>query len=157
MDRKGITLIEFLFICLALFVLFGIMMQGRYPSGGIHRSREAATKGNLGAIRSGLNCYFSENKCYPARGYLNKSPFIGLTANEYMDDIPRAYEDCKLYKEFHEKNKSRVEDVNLGCRGSENGGWAYFTPAGSACPPTIARISVNCAQLDSKKVVISTW
>lgn len=154
MDRKGMTLIELIFICLAFFVLFSITMIGRYPD--MHRAREASTKGNLGTLRSALASYFHDNKCYPARGRLTEKPFIGTTSENYIDEIPAAREDCKLYKEFHEKNKSKVEDVDLGGRGSENGGWAYFTPAGSTCP-TVARICVNCAQLDSKGTVISTW
>lgn len=159
MNDKGMTLKDLLILLgIILVIIFFATPRGLWPSSkSIRRAREASTKGHLGALRSALNIYFSEHGSYPARDKLDEKPFIGVKAENYIDEIPKDSEYCKLYRDYHEANSKTVQDFDLGATGTEDGGWAYFTPAGSSISPKKAEIRVNCGQLDSKKTVISTW
>ncbi|MBI5555872.1 MAG: prepilin-type N-terminal cleavage/methylation domain-containing protein, partial [Elusimicrobia bacterium] len=82
-SKKGFTLVELMIVVAIIGILAGIAIP-RYMNF-VRRSREGATKGNLGAIRSALNIYYTDQEgIYPAT--LNSSPFIGTGAANYLDE-----------------------------------------------------------------------
>jgi type IV pilus assembly protein PilA len=171
-SRKAFTLVELMIVVAIIGILAGIAIP-RYMNF-VRRSREGATKGNLGAIRSALNIYYSDmDGFFPARitdggttmngTGIQVAPFIGVTANNYLDTIPPATEDCAQYG-AHRANTTRVDGRAMSCTGAETGGWTYQTvvwPAGAASgaieSTAAARVVVNCSQLDTKGTTISQW
>ena len=154
-SKKGFTLVELMIVVAIIGILAGIAIP-RYMNF-VRRSREGATKGNLGAIRSALNIYYSDmDGFFPARNGLAAAPFLGLTANNYLDAIPAATEDCTNYA-AHRPNGTTVDvtATNLSLSGSNNGGWEYLTP--TAISTSVCRLVVNCTNVDTRFTQISSW
>lgn len=77
--EKGFTLIELMIVVAIIGILAAIAIP-RFADL-IRKSKEGATKGNLGALRSALSIYYGENEgLYP-------SSLAGL-ADRYIDAIP---------------------------------------------------------------------
>ena len=64
-SRRGLTLIELMVV----IVLMGLLLAVAIPKIGnaIKKSKESATRGNLGIIQSGIDLYYSDSVkgCYP--------------------------------------------------------------------------------------------
>lgn len=157
-SKKAFTLVELMIVVAIIGILAGIAIP-RYMNF-IRRSREGATKGNLGALRSALNIYYSDNEgIFPpatAAG-ITGAPFIGNSANNYLDAIPLATEDCDLYS-AHRANGGAVAVGVFTLAPTNVGGWAYR--AGTllvAYATAPAKMVVNCIRPDSRSTTISQW
>ncbi len=82
--KNGFTLIELMMVV----AIIGILSSVALPKFAymVRKSREASTKGNLGAIRSGLSIYYAENEGnYPS----TLTSFFSTT--KYMSNIPTSW------------------------------------------------------------------
>jgi prepilin-type N-terminal cleavage/methylation domain-containing protein len=157
-SKKAFTLVELMIVVAIIGILAGIAIP-RYMNF-IRRSREGATKGNLGALRSALNIYYSDNEgIFPpatAAGF-NAAPFIGTSANNYLDAIPQATEDCDQYA-THKNNGMGVAYGQFTTAATNVGGWQYnagFAATNFSTAP--AKLFTNCSRTDSKSTIISSW
>jgi prepilin-type N-terminal cleavage/methylation domain-containing protein len=165
-SKKGFTLVELMIVVAIIGILAGIAIP-RYMNF-IRRSREGATKGNLGAVRSALNIYYSDLEgIFPARGTAGNNtadcgvriaPFIGTSANNYLDLLPGCTEDCgnSAHRTNGEVGTLQTEAVATfaGAAGAD-GGWSYH--ANTVFSTAAARFLVDCGNMDTKSVKISTW
>lgn len=170
-SKKGFTLVELMIVVAIIGILAGIAIP-RYMNF-IRRSREGATKGNLGAVRSALNIYYSDTEgIFPSRGVVAAgnigaagilaAPFLGTTANNYLDEIKPATEACTNGAHATGNVPSQVYGNIMGGGGTWNGGWVYETGATIADMNSTdtARFIVDCNLPDSRKPVaqiISSW
>jgi prepilin-type N-terminal cleavage/methylation domain-containing protein len=160
-NEEAFTLVELMIVVAILTILSSIAIP-RYQNF-IRRSREGATKGSLGAIRSALSIYYGDNDgIFPARlvggvAGIATAPFIGQTNLNYLDAIPIATEACDDYN-THKLNSTNVVPVDgMTANITNTGGWAYLTPTGITYSTIICRVVVNCANGDSHDAIISTW
>ncbi|MDD5131777.1 MAG: prepilin-type N-terminal cleavage/methylation domain-containing protein [bacterium] len=171
-SKKGFTLVELMIVVAIIGILAGIAIP-RYMNF-IRRSREGATKGNLGAVRSALNIYYSDTEgLFPSRGVtavgnivvgagIMGSPFRGTGANNYLDEIKPATEACTNSAHATGAFPSQVRGNIMGGGGAGDGGWVYETGATitDMNSTSTARFYVDCNNFDSTKtsnVIISTW
>jgi len=81
--RRGFTLIELMVAVAIIGIIAGIAVPKYLDI--VQKSQEGSTKGNLGAIRSALVLYYSENDSEYPRDNLNSMFFGG---HHYMPEIP---------------------------------------------------------------------
>lgn len=134
--ERGWTIIELMVIIIVIAVLAigAIIIFGNM----IDRSRESATKGSLGALRSAISTYYADKEgLWPDDlEIVNATSFNG----NYIDEIPVA----KLRKALPETNNVRHETT-----ANSNGGWLYNSDTGS--------ITVNHDGKDTHGVYYSTY
>src|SRR5271157_2664896 len=88
----GFTLIELMIVVAIISILATIAIPKFADL--IRKSKEGATKGNLGAIRSALSIYYSDMEgvypCQYAVGAMSCLPFLTVNG-KYLSSIPLAY------------------------------------------------------------------
>lgn len=83
-SSQGFTVIELMLAVAILSILAGISLP--HFTDQITYAHEAATKGNLGAIRSALSVYYGDND-----GKFPTDITVLATASKYIASIPYAY------------------------------------------------------------------
>jgi general secretion pathway protein G len=82
--KAGFTLIELMIVVAVIGILSAVAIP-KFASM-VRKSREAATRGNIGAIRSALNIYYSDTE-----GNAPLSLEALTIDKKYMDAIPPAW------------------------------------------------------------------
>lgn len=134
--NSGYTLIELMIVVVITSILLAVATPKLTAM--VEKSKEGATKSNLGLIRSCLAVYYADNEgAYPedALGSLK-------SGGKYLSEIPRA----DIYNTFHHPASSRVEQIDsLSSLLPDTGGWAYVSNRAS---PDWGKAIINCSHLD---------
>jgi len=162
--EKGFTLIELMIVVAIIGILAAIAIP-RFADL-IRKSKEGATKGNLGAIRSALSIYYGENEGrYPGAVNDGASTSISRLTPTYLDAMPTVRlggpgpaahtnhtdtADVTAYRDTGYITKPAPT--------SDNGQWGYWYNAGGAgLQATYAGVFINCTGTDSKDGTIHAW
>jgi prepilin-type N-terminal cleavage/methylation domain-containing protein len=136
-SKKGFTLIELMIVVAIIGILAAIAIP-RFASM-LERSREGATKGNLGALRSAVSIYYGDKEgAWPDN--LTSTAFTA-----YINPIPPA-------KATPLGNSTAVSNVT-GVPSAGGSGWAYCTSAGS----DQGQVWCNSNSTDSKGSSFTTY
>lgn len=133
-NKKGFTLIELMIVVAIIGILAAIAIP-RFAQM-LERSREGATKGNLGAIRSSVSIYYGDKEgTWPT----------DLTTNftAYINPMPPA-------KATPLGNSSAVSNVAAVPSATGTLGWAFDT-SGSG------NVWCNSASTDSRGISFTTY
>jgi prepilin-type N-terminal cleavage/methylation domain-containing protein len=146
---RGFTLIELMIVV----AIIGILAAVAVPkfSDLIRKSKEGATKGNLGGLRSALNIYYAENEgIYPSGAWsTNSSVLTDSLVPRHIKEIPPV--DYGL-------NHAKTANVlcHLQNNDSHDGyGWGYdgYQPADSQ----YGSLWIYCTHTDTKGLLWSSY
>ena len=132
MTKKGFTLIELMIVV----AIIGILAAVAIPKFAdlINKSKEGATKGSLGAVRSAISVYYGDQEgTYPKDDLTSLAP-------RYINEIPAA----KVPP--NHADSAAVADDNSATL-SDAGGWDYDNVTSENAWGTLL---VNCSHTDSK-------
>ncbi|AKL97844.1 type II secretion system protein [Endomicrobium proavitum] len=138
MDKKnGFGKIE---ICIAVMIaiIFAIIVIPKLSSI-IEKSKEGATKGSLGSLRSAIAMYYGDNNgVYPSTDIIKE-----LTDDsKYIDKIPTAYTG-------HHRKTNDITTSDFD-KNPDTGGWAYKSDdAPDSTGKIKGQIWINCTHTDS--------
>jgi prepilin-type N-terminal cleavage/methylation domain-containing protein len=134
--RRGFTLIELMIVVAIIGILAAIAVPKFAQL--VTKSKEGATKGSAGGIRSALSVYYSDMEGqYPTTLY-------SLTLNGkymYMQEIP--YTRLPYYHPDTSVESAGTPSIAL----NDAGGWAYGNNATDA---NFGSLWINCSHTDTK-------
>ena len=134
--QRGFTLIELMIVVAIIGILAAIAIPKFADL--IRKSKEGATKGNIGAVKGALAVYYGENEGVYPTGDLSS-----LTAGgKYLSNMPFADT-----PPFH----SKALTVNVGTAVNDAGAWMYDN---DSTDTDWGALWVNCTHTDSKG---TTW
>ena len=143
--KRGFTLIELMIVV----AIIGILAAVAIPKFAdlINKSKEGATKGSLGAIRSALAVYYGDwEGWFP----VEESTPLSCMMPKYIKAIPRAkIPKAKDYGTPGHPDSNTVVEASSITVITDTGGWSYnpmSTDVGWG------DIFVNCSHVDSKGV-----
>ncbi|MBN1621788.1 MAG: prepilin-type N-terminal cleavage/methylation domain-containing protein [Endomicrobiales bacterium] len=149
----GFTLIELMIVVAIIGILSAIAIPKFADL--MRKTREGATKGNLGAIRSAINIYYGENEGWFPAGpdtYVSDSTYLQASLiPRYIDDWPT----CHITP-YH-KSQTNVDSFpakNSSYDSTCDGEWGY---CGSRSGGDWGTVFVECWHTDSKGVTLSDW
>lgn len=173
-NRIGFTLVELMIVVAVIGILAGIAIP-RYMDF-LQRSKEGATKGNLGALRSMINIYYADKEFYfpiylsynatwPVR--LQDHDGFGMVMADdlkaYIDEIPP----CTIGPEPSGGIQLTRADVwHQGIEwhadptpGAPDVGWWYYrsTDTASGGVVNVGRIYVNVNGVNKKGEYYTSW
>lgn len=156
-NKKGFTLIELMIVVAIIGILAAIAIP-RFADL-IKKSKEGATKGNLGAVRSALSIYYGDMEgIYPKiADAAAKSTALGsimtMDNGKYLREMPS----CKT-PNYHTDATTTIPK-DYGGADTDIGGWGY--DGANALETVGARADnwghlwVDCSHTDSKSTVWS--
>lgn len=137
--KTGFTLIELLIVMAIIAILVAVAALRFGDS--VRSSGDAVTKGNLGALRSALSVYYSDNNgIYPTDNLTSMTH-----GGKYLETIPKAQAGP-----VHLENYNVTSEVSP----SETGGWSYNNDDTSL---QWGKIHVGCFHSDNRGNVWSTY
>lgn len=148
----GFTLIE-LMLVVAIVALLAAIAIPKFANM-IVKAKEASVKANLGALRSALTIYYSDNEgLYPYYGSVDEAL---TTGSKYMEKIPFVQTPQGRHDPSNDINRPASPPISV----PDNPGWYYlylpsaFTPYGFPGPMALV---VSCTHSDIAGRTWSTW
>ena len=146
--RRGFTLIELMIVVAIIGILAAIAIPKFADL--LRKSREGATKGNLGALRSALTIYYADME-----GNHPTDRLSSLTAGaKYIAQIPEAFTSYHANTSVVKNN----DDLGMGAMlFADQGTWAYWNWTMTAGSRNQGDLWVGCMHTDTKGAVWSTY
>ena len=139
MKRQGFTLIELMIVVAIIGILAAIAIPKFAEL--INKSKEGAIKGQLSAIRSAINVYYTDNEgVYPM-------DTLEVLVPKYIKGIP------SLQIAGHVAG-ANVAVLTSSTTTNDGGRWGYYNDQGLS---NWGRFIVDCSHGDSKGAVWSTY
>ena len=139
--KRGSASLGFTLIVLMIVVaIIGILAAIAIPKFAdlIRKSKEGATKGNLGAVRSALSIYYGDLEGnYPSDNIASLT-----TGGKYLNEIPKS-----KTPNYHGDTASVVAGASETEVFTGVGGWAYINNTQAS---DWGNLWVNCTHTDSK-------
>lgn len=135
---RGFTLIELMIVVAIIGILAAVAMPKFADL--IKRSKEGATKGKLGGIRSALSIYYGDQE-----GAFPNTPDALTVNGTYMNTIPAA---------AMPPNHAADKNFDLNADENDGGGWTYNNVATDA---NWGELLVNCTHTDAKGTIWTTY
>ncbi|MCD6413251.1 MAG: type II secretion system protein [Elusimicrobia bacterium] len=146
MKRKGFTLIELMIVV----AIIGILAAVAIPKFAnlIRKSKEAATKGSLGALRSAISIYYGDQEgTYPTTLENDLVP-------TYISEIPTAKTGISTIADSNDVDYQNDGSGYQGIGSGGEGGWMYDQATSGA---SAGQVWVDSTQFDTKGNRIHTW
>lgn len=140
---SGFTLIELMITVSIIGILASIAIPKFADL--VRKSKEGATKGSLGALRSALSIYYSDMESqFPQTIVSNDALTVLTIKSKYLTGIPNA-----RVADYHADNSTEA-DRCLTCGGFsplDLGNWLYDSTPGD---PGFGTVWVDCTHTDTK-------
>ncbi|MBU1153006.1 prepilin-type N-terminal cleavage/methylation domain-containing protein [bacterium] len=152
-DKSGFTLIE-LMIIIAIIGILSVIAIPKFVDL-VDKAREAATKGNLGALRSAIAIYYGDNEgTYPYRLDKNSYEVDGYKyppfAPKYLEEIEYAQgSNYGIPRAYVRRGVENYDPCAVEYTFTNEGGWWY--------DPKTGRITINKSALDCWEKNYLTW
>lgn len=146
--KRGFTLIELMIVV----AIIGILAAVAIPKFAdlINKSKEGATKGSLGAIRSALAVYYGDQEGLFPVAAEDSTNALDTLVGKYLKKIPMAKippaKDVTPINPGH-RDSNAVRGVSSTIVEDDAGGWVY---AGLRTQAAWGDVMVNCHHKDSK-------
>ncbi len=145
----GFTLVELMIVVAVLGILAaaGIMKYGNM----LRKSREANARGSLGALRSALSIYYSDNEGnYPSGTAGDNQPTLSdALIDKYLKEMPTVI----VYP--HHSAANTVDNVdNADFSSGDNGEWTYVANPNSL---GFGIVAIECTHTDTKNLVWTSY
>lgn len=136
----GFTLIELMIVVAIIGILAAIAIPKFADL--VTKSKEGATKGSLGAVRSALSIYYGDLEgMYPVQ-------VLSLTVNgKYLTSVPYA-----KVPSYH--GDTSAEDDGGAAAPNDQGGWAYDNVQADN---NFGTLWVNCTHTDTKGTIWTVY
>ncbi|HLD29382.1 MAG TPA: type II secretion system protein [bacterium] len=142
MNKKGFTLIELMIVVAIIGILAAVAIP-RFADL-IRKSKEGATKGNLGAVRSATTIYYGDNEGIWPLSLTGLVAILDSSSNpKYLDELPTVKIGRADHSDLATETTAADDVVDDGAN------WWYNTDAG--------RVRINCTHTDTKAAAIHSW
>jgi general secretion pathway protein G len=139
----GFTLIELMIVVAIIGILAAIAIPKFADL--IRKSKEGATKGNLGAVRSALSIYYGDLEGnYPTDDLTQLT-----TGGKFLPSLPQA-----KTPSYHTDTATVIAQASQTAAMTDVGGWSYVNNNGDS---NWGNIWVNCTHTDSKGSVWTSY
>lgn len=157
--EKGFTLIELMIVVAIIGILAAIAIP-RFADL-IKKAKEGGTKGNLGAIRSALSVYYSDNEGkYPGASADGADANLNILVPTYLDAFPTVktgrgeHADVSSVHAYRGTTYDSKGDATI----TDDGQWGYwYNGAAAGAVGTYAGVFVSCTHTDTKGDGIHSW
>jgi prepilin-type N-terminal cleavage/methylation domain-containing protein len=140
---RGFTLIELMIVVAIIGILAAIAIPKFADL--IRKSKEGATKGNLGAVRSALSIYYGD-----LEGNYPTDDLTQMTVSgKFLPELPQA-----KTPNYHIDSNGVIAGASQAVVVTNVGGWAYVN---NNTDQSWGNIWVNCTDTDSKGSVWTSY
>jgi prepilin-type N-terminal cleavage/methylation domain-containing protein len=158
---KGFTLIELMIVVAIIGILAAIAIP-RFADL-IRKSKEGATKGSIGSIRTAISVYYGENegafpkylRCLVASGATSEDDTSATVDAKYLDAIPVAKVGAYGHADTNRVVDDTTDDDDLDFN-DWAAGWCYGGYDGAGKQDD-GKVCVACTHTDTKREAISGW
>ena len=139
--RRGFTILELMMVVMIISILFSVAALKFNNT--LRKTKEGATMGNLGAVRTALNAYYADQtSSYPS------SLSILTVGGQYLSAFPST-----VLLGYHQDSSS-IREGNAVSALDDSGGWSYDNDPEDS---RFGTVWVNCTHTDTKGTLWTSY